>query len=187
MPKAQVVADRFHVMIQINKELDMQRKIEKRLVEKKIKLTKNQQEKLDNKNILAGIVASKYALLKNEKELTQKQKDKLVEVKSVSPTLKIMHQLKEKFREIFEKAERWADGLIELSAWLSKAQKYFVNSRSTIVRWLDEILAYFDRRTTSGVVEGINNKLKLIKRSAYGFTNFENFRNRCLLNWHTNC
>ena len=65
----------------------MQRKTEKRLVEKKIKLTKNQQEKLDNKNILAGIVASKYALLKNEKELTQKQKDKLVEVKSVSPTL----------------------------------------------------------------------------------------------------
>jgi transposase len=34
---------------------------------------------------------------------------------------------------------------------------------STIVRWLDEILAYFDNRTTSGVVERINNKLKLIK------------------------
>ena len=80
MPKAQVVADRFHVMVQINKELDMQRKIEKRTVE-----------------------------------------------------------------------------------------------------------ADFDNRTTSGVVEGINNKLKLIKRSAYGFTNFENFRNRCLLNWHSNC
>jgi transposase len=37
-----------------------------------------------------------------------------------------------------------------------------------IIRWLDEIIAYFDNRTTSGVVEGINNKLKLIKRSAYG-------------------
>jgi beta-glucosidase-like glycosyl hydrolase len=45
----------------------MHRKIEKRLVEKKIKLAKNQQKKLDNKNTLAGIVASKYALLKNEK------------------------------------------------------------------------------------------------------------------------
>ncbi|MBW4456760.1 MAG: transposase, partial [Nostoc indistinguendum CM1-VF10] len=32
-----------------------------------------------------------------------------------------------------------------------------------------------------------NNKLKLIKRSAYGFRNFENFRIRCLLNWHFNC
>jgi transposase len=50
-----------------------------------------------------------------------------------------------------------------------------------------EILAYFDNRTTSGVVEGINNKLKLIKRSAYGFTNFENFRNRYLLNWYYSC
>ncbi|WP_442947951.1 transposase [Nostoc sp.] len=28
------------------------------------------------------------------------------------------------------------------------------------------------------------NKLKLIKRSAYGFRNFNNFRVRCLLNWH---
>jgi len=31
----------------------------------------------------------------------------------------------------------------------------------------DEIIAYFDNRTTNGVVEGINNKLKLIKRSVY--------------------
>jgi transposase len=187
MPKAQVVADRFHVTVQINKELDMQRKTEKRTIEKKIKLAKSQKEKLDNQNILAGIVASKYSLLKNEQELNPKQKDKLVEVRNASPTLKIMHQLKEKFRKIFEKVERWADGLIELGGWLSKAQKYFVNSQSTIVRWLDEILAYFDNRTTSGIVEGINNKLKLIKRSAYGFTNFENFRNRCLLNWYSNC
>jgi len=111
----------------------------------------------------------------------------MLPVRNASPTLKIMHQLKEKFRKIFEKVERWADGLIELGGWLSTAQKYFVNSHSTIVRWLDEILADFDNRTTSGVVEGINNKLKLIKRSAYGFTNFENFRNRCLLNWHSHC
>ena len=186
MPKAQVVADRFHVMVQINKELDLERKKEKRTIERKIKLAKNEQEKIEEKKILAGIVASKYALLKNEKELNQKQKDKLAEVRKVSPILKVMHQLKEKFRKMFEDNERWADGLIEISEWLSTAQKYFVNSQSTIYRWLDEILAYFDNRTTSGVVEGINNKLKLIKRSAYGFTNFDNFRNRCLLNWHCN-
>ncbi|MBW4452315.1 MAG: transposase, partial [Nostoc indistinguendum CM1-VF10] len=30
------------------------------------------------------------------------------------------------------------------------------------------------------------NKLKLIKRSGYGFRNFENFRVRCLLNWYAN-
>ncbi|MGH1397453.1 MAG: ISL3 family transposase, partial [Trichormus sp.] len=58
-----------------------------------------------------------------------------------------------------------------------------LHSNNTIIRWFDEIIAYFDNGTTSGAVEGINNKLKLIKRSGYGFRNFDNFRVRCLLNW----
>ncbi|WP_162528385.1 transposase, partial [Microcystis aeruginosa] len=41
-------------------------------------------------------------------------------------------------------------------------------------RWIDEITAYFDNRTTQGTVEGINNKLKVIKRRGYGFRNFKN-------------
>jgi transposase len=47
---------------------------------------------------------------------------------------------------------------------LSRAKKYFPRSNNTIIRWFDEIIAYFDNGTTSGTVEGINNKLKLIKR-----------------------
>jgi transposase len=184
MPNAQVVADRFHVMAQINQELDGERKKEKRKIQAEIKEAKTPEEKLGKETILAGITDSKYAILKNEKDLNDKQKDKLAEVQNISSRLKIMHQLKEEFREIFEKKETWTDGLLGLGKCISKAQKYFVNSQSTIYRWFDEILAYFDNRTTSGVVEGINNKLKLIKRSGYGFTNFENFRNRCLLNWH---
>jgi len=35
-------------------------------------------------------------------------------------------------------------------------------------------------RTTNGAMEGINNRLKLIKRQAYGFMNFDNMRNRFL-------
>jgi transposase len=184
MPNAQVVADRFHVMAQINQELDGERKQEKRKIVSEIKQAKTPEEKLEKEIILAGIVNSKYAILKNERDLNDKQKDKLIQVKDVSERLKMMHQLKEEFRKIFEETEKWTDGLLELGKWLSKAQKYFVTSKSTIYRWFDEILAYFDNRTTSGVVEGINNKLKLIKRSGYGFSNFENFRNRCLLNWH---
>jgi transposase len=184
LPNAQIVADRFHVMAQINKELDEERKKEKRTVEQKIKQSKSEEEKLENKNILAGIVDSKYALLKNEANLNEEQKEKLAEVKIVSERLGVMHQLKEEFREIFEQTEIWADGLLELGGWLSKAQKYFTTSQGTIYRWLDEILAYFNNGTTSGVVEGINTKIKLIKRSGYGFKNFKNFQNRCLLNWH---
>jgi transposase len=186
IPKAQVVADRFHVMIQINKELDTERKKEKRRIESEIKEEKDEEIKAIKENILAAIKGSKYPLLKNEKDLNQEQISKLLELKIVSPQLKIMHELKEKFRKIFEKQQTWGEGLLALGSWLSKAQKYFSSSSSTIVRWLDEILAYFNNRTTSGVVEGINNKLKLIKRAGYGFTNFNNFRNRCLLTWHFN-
>ncbi|MEG4634327.1 transposase, partial [Microcoleus sp. AR_TQ3_B6] len=42
----------------------------------------------------------------------------------------------------------------------------FPKSCRTIIRWIGQIIAYFDRRTTQEVVEGINNKLKLIKRKA---------------------
>ena len=79
----------------------------------------------------------------------------------------------------------WWMGICKLGKWLSQAKEYFPKSYQTIVRWLDEILAYFDHRTTQGVVEGINNKLKLIKREAYGFRNFQNFKVRALLNWHS--
>jgi hypothetical protein len=39
--------------------------------------------------------------------------------------------------------------------WLAKAKKYFPKSNNIIIRWFDEIIAYFDNRTTSGAVEGI--------------------------------
>jgi len=183
MPNAQVVADRFHVMVQINKELDIARKREKRNVENAIKNSKNEQEKLEKEKILEGLNKSKYVLLKNGEDLNDEQKIKLNQVKQVSPSLKVMYELKEKIRQIFNKTKDWLKGLYKLSIWLLRAKDHYPTSHNTIVRWLDEIIAYFDNRTTSGVVEGINNKLKLIKRSAYGFRNFDNFRLRCLLTW----
>lgn len=180
MPNAQVVADRFHVMKQVNDELDRQRKTEKRQAE----IEKNESKKAE---LLAGLNKSKYALLKNKSSLNEAQILKLKQVKLVSPILGIMHELKEDFRNIFEQNTDWLSGLFSLGKWLNSAAQYFPSSQQTIKRWLDEIVAYFDNRTTSGVVEGINNKLKLILRSAYGFRNFDNFRVRCLLSWHFNC
>jgi transposase len=186
MPKAQVVADRFHVMAQINQELDMQRKRDKRKIEDLIKAAKTPEDKAKQEQALEGLKKSKYVLLKNEKDLTEKQVSKLIQVKEVSSKLKRMHELKEEIIKIFEQTNNWLTGLFKLGMWLAKAKIYFPDSQNTIIRWLDEILAYFDNRTTSGVVEGINNKLKLIKRSAYGFRNFDNYRIRCLLNWNFN-
>lgn len=180
MPNAQVVADRFHVMKQVNDELDQRRKSEKRQAE-------NQQNKSIKETILSGLTKSKYTLLKNEESLNDQQKIKLSQVKKVSPVLEKMHVLKEQLRAIFQESTDWIIALFNLGDWLNQAAKYFPKSQKTIIRWLDEILAYFDQRTTQGVVEGINNKIKLIKRSAYGFRNFDNFRTRCLLHWHFNC
>jgi transposase len=122
MPNAQVVADRFHVMTQINKELDTQRKREKRKVEDLIKKA-NPTDKLKYEEILAGLKNSKYPLLKNKDKLTQEQLDKLIQVKNVSPILKEMHEFKEKIRKIFNNTNDWYTGVFKLGMWLSRAKK----------------------------------------------------------------
>lgn len=180
MPNAEVVADRFHVMKQVNEELDEQRKAQKREVKK-------EKSKKKKQRILSGLSKSKYALLKNEDNLNEKQQKKLNEVKIVCPTLGKMHELKEKFRDILQQKQDSLTGLLKISDWLKEAQEYYPEAQKTIIRWIGEIIAYFDQRVTNGVVEGINNKLKLIKRAAYGFRNFSNFRDRVLLTWHFNC
>lgn len=90
------------------------------------------------------------------------------------PKLATMQVLKEELREIFETAKN-AEGLIKLLDWLEKSVAYFPKASQTIIRWFGEIVNYFDNRTTNGIVEGINNKLKLIKRAAYGFANARKF------------
>ena len=177
IPNAQIVADRFHVMTQINKELDARRKKEKRQAEK----LKNKQER---EKKLSGIKRSKYALLKKKENLNEAEQEKLKEVEKVAPELMIMYQEKEKFRDIFESKITGDEAFWKLLEWTESSYKYFPQSCHTLKRWIDEIVAYFDCRTTQGAVEGINQKIKLIKRRAYGLTNFDNFRRRVLLNWH---
>ena len=94
-----------------------------------------------------------------------------------------MHQQKEAFRQLFDATSSTA-GMLALMDWLAEARETFQESVATICRWFDEISQYFEHRTTSGAVEGINNRLKLIKRSGYGFRNFTRFRLRCLICWH---
>ena len=176
MPQAEIVADRFHVMKQVTDELDSARRKIKRETEK-IK------SKSKKSKILEGLKNSKYVLLKNEKDLNDTEKEKLKEVEKVAPLLTKMHGLKEELRNIFEPSKDWSEGLLEIADWLKNISKYFPKSFGTIRRWIGEIIAYFDEGTTQGVVEGINNKLKLIKRRAYGFRNFDNFRLRSFLTW----
>ena len=183
MPSAEVVADRFHVMKQINQELDEQRRAEKRAVE----APKNKKQKAEKEAKLEVLKRSKYSLLKNEEDLTETQKIKLEAIKENFQNLKKMQELKEEFRKIYETSENPTEGMLSISEWLAKSSSVFTKSCQTIRNWFGEIISYFERRTTNGVVEGINNKLKLIKRRGYGLRNFRNFWVRSMLSWHLVC
>lgn len=177
LPNADIVADRFHVMKIVNQDLNAARQALR-------KANQEQTDEVEKIRIEAVLKQSKFALLKPEENLTEKQKAKLDEIRRVLPSLAQMHQHKEAFRAIFEQVEDWGDGTFQLLDWLAEAQETFKESVGTICRWFAEVTGYFDNRTTSGAVEGINNKLKLIKRSGYGFRNFDNFQLRCLICWH---
>ncbi|WP_313898157.1 ISL3 family transposase [Nodosilinea sp. LEGE 07298] len=175
MPQADIVADRFHVMSLVNQELNQARNALRRSPD-------DLPDGVTPEEAKAALKASKYALLKPKAHLTDTQRDKLAEVIAVSPKLTLMHQSKEDFRELFD-AESWFQALPDVLDWMKAAKPLYPNAVATIRRWFGEVL-HFELRTTSGVVEGINTRLKLIKRSGYGFTNFERFRLRCLICWH---
>ena len=138
----------------------------------------------EREKVFESLKGNKFTILKAENKLTEKQKDKLATIREASPLIAVMHSLKEDFHNLFEDNLDVETGRLELSNWLKKAEPYYQKSVQTIRRWFGEIVGYFERRTTSGVVEGINNKLKLIKRSGFGFKNFRNFEIRSLLAWH---
>ena len=97
-----------------------------------------------------------------------------------SECLRIAYEMKEKFREIYETNFTVKKGQKKIKEWLNHAQVFFRESASTIENHFEGICNYFLARTTSGVMEGINNRIKLIMRQGYGFSNFNNFRNRVL-------
>jgi transposase len=156
-PNAKIVFDRFHVMQAVNIELNQVR----------------QQAGMTTKG-------SRYVLLKNGEDLSDKQAVKLTEILTHSKRLKLAYELKEEFRDIFETNQTVEQGKEQLLTWLKKAQSIYGDVLTTIRNHLDGICNYFLNRTTSGVMEGINNRIKLIKRQAYGFANFDNFRSRLL-------
>ena len=98
------------------------------------------------------------------------------------PALRMAHRLKECLRHIFEYPSTKEKAIQRLHKWSHIAEKehLFPKFRKTLSNWMDKIANYFQHRTTSAMVEGINNKIKLIKRRAFGFRNFGNFRLRVI-------
>ena len=158
-PNAVIVTDRFHVMKAVNEELNKIRK----------------QTKLN-----VRIKGEKWLLLKNREDLKEEELEKLELVLKQSARLRKAYEYKESFREIYEKVNDKEEGRLKFTEWLENAKSIYTDVISTIRRNLDSICNYFLSRITNGAMEGINNRLKLIKRQAYGFMNFDNMRNRFL-------
>ncbi len=156
-PQAVIVIDRFHVMKLVNKALN------------KIRLS------LDLKGL-----KNRCLLMKNSPDLTPEEKLDLQELLNQSPCLTIAYELKEELRDIYETSTTVKMGLRRFQKWLVLARCLFGQTAETLAKHTQEICHYFIQRTTSGVMEGINNKIKLIIRQSYGFNTFDSLREKLL-------
>ncbi len=169
--RVKVVIDRFHVMKQLNEALTKCRRELQRGMKK------------EDRDELKGI---RWILVTNESNLDEEQKAKLAELSTKCPELKKCQELKEDFRRIFEEETSRTKAKRRLETWKRRVRETKLKSLdaflTTLNNWEDLILNYFSSgKITNGVVEGINNKIKLIKRRAYGYRNNGNFRQRILV------
>lgn len=156
-PNAKIVYDHFHVIQQVNRELNQLR----RRLQVKFK----------------GLP---HLLWKNREQLSEEQKQQLDEGLSPFPCVAIAYELKEDLRQIYASSRTVHGAKVKLQRWVRLAQRFYRESAAMIEQHLNGICNYFEHRTTSGVTEGINTKIKLIKRKGYGFHDFDHFRLRLL-------
>jgi hypothetical protein len=74
-----------------------------------------------------------------------------------------------------------SQGIRKMKTWLTSAKVVLGNAAETFETHLQEICNYFENRTTSGVTEGLNTRIKLILRQSYGFKNFDLMRDKLLV------
>jgi len=163
LPQAKVVVDKYHLVEDVNKALDDLRK-------------RVQQELIDEER--PKLWGARFLLLKNKEDLTVQQEARLNVVLTNCLELRHGYQLKERFLEVL--AGKFQDFLFwELKAKGSGISE-FVRVARSFGRWNKEIENYYRYGYTNGYAEGINNTIKVIKRRAYGFRNYDSFRQRVL-------
>jgi transposase len=126
---------------------------------------------------------SRNLLLKRFDKLNDEQKQQVDSMLYTSPTLSTAHYYKESFLKILHCKDR-SSASKEMNKWISSALdcgiSQFVKCAKTMLNWLNGILCSFTTSVTNGFTEGCNNKIKVLKRNAYGYYNFNRFRNRIL-------
>ena len=130
---------------------------------------------------------TKYIWLKNEENLTDKQRKRLEELLQVEylDTVKA-YDMKLKLQDFYSRHKDYDEKTIfvfenmaldSCNSTMKEMQKF----GEMLVRNAVEILNYFDTKRTNAILEGFNSKIKIIKNKARGFRNMKNFRDDLLL------
>ena len=187
-PRAVYVADPFHYTKYIMEALDKIRiRLQKEYPEKsrQYKILKNKKNvsllrKYGNE-IDWWVSVKRY---KNGHLVDMLPGTILNEVLDISNELKIGYILKEEFLDII-KHYKEMDVEEQLTKWVSKCIikniPEFIEAAGTISRWKEYIInSFLDERYSNGYTEGVNNKIKVMKRVAFDYKNFTLFRARIL-------
>jgi len=157
----EVVVDRYHVAKNYRECVDKVRKRECRRLKKE--LPKTEYEEVE------GVM---WIVRKNNEDLTSDEREKLNRLFEYAPELKLAYTLREELTSIFEIQMTKEVAKKRLIEWRDKVRRSaltcFDKFSTTLDNWLDKIVNYFVNRLSSGFVEGLNNKVKTIKRRCYG-------------------
>ena len=174
LPQAKIVADRFHVTKLYRAAVDALRKTELKAL--KGALTKEQ---------YAGLKGVLWALRKRSEHLAPEEHALLDRLFAVSPLLRKAYNLREKLTRIFDKDHSKQSGRRAIRRWMAQVRdsglECFDTFLSTLEKRMDLITNYFISRSSSGWVEGLNNKIKVLKRRSYGVKNLGNLFRRIWL------
>lgn len=168
-PNATIVIDKFHVVRYATWALENVRKrVQKQMLPSKRKYFKR----------------SRRLLLSHKEKLNEENLLALEVMLSQSNDLAVAYHLKELFFDFMKSPDRTEASrrlkFFILSAEASNLPEF--NACLTMLRnWSKYILNAFDCPYTNGYTEGTNNAIKVIKRNAFGYRNFRNFRNRIFL------
>ena len=159
LPNAETVFDRFHVQRLASDAVD---EVRRSIV----------RELATDPETAKAVKRTRFVLLKNPWNLTPDQRNKLAEVQETNKRLYRAYLLKETLAQALDYRQPWraTKALDEWLSWASRSKlKPFIKAARTIRKHRRGILAYIKTRLTNGLVEGLNNKIRMVARRAYGF------------------
>ena len=172
--KKAVVIDRYHVSKLYRQPLDTLR----------IKEMKRLKKELPDEEY-AKLEGMMWILRKQHECLTEVDKSALEALYAYSPLLKNAHSYALKLTHIFNTHSNRKDAVAKIDRWIASVEKSELTCFNTFIKTLIKykfgIVNYFKLRKNSGFVEGLNNKIKVIKRRCYGFFKVESFFQRLFL------